>query len=578
MMATHNQPRSLVPLKAEVIAVSLLTIVGLLLRLWGLGMLGLDHFDEGIYAAAGLWVTSPRSLAGMDPTVISYAPGGFPFLVGIAYLGMGVGAFAAILPSILLGTLTIPAISWLARRTFGPGAGASAAAMAALSGFHVAYSRMALTDASFLLFWVLALVAGQRFLEGPGPVRGIVLGLAVGLAQWFKYNGWLAGLAVILTACFGLIVDARERERPRMRSVWGAGLVAALAAAAIYWPWFGFVERHGGYGALLRHHRSYVGGLSSWYDHWRLQLEQATVLSGSRTWNLAGASLACLAGALCTGIRPDLSRSVSRVVVPIALIVLLTVAPASPWWLGIPWVLRRWNVSRPGERLLLVAWTGLSILTPFYHPYARLWLPLFSIGWVLVGGVVSWAMAIEPGPDDATAHRGRRSRLAVVATVLCASLAVLQGLALRVPPHGGTGLPEGDSPPPGLSLNAAVSAILKDLPPEVTTLELLVRPSVTFYLGGRIPARAEPDLDHLLAERTPRAWALVDFVQLRQGGDLRSATDRLLERWELAGRYPSCLSLPTLLDVDPGAARAGRSDMLDASLLLLRPKRRAQTR
>ena len=82
--------------------------------------------------------------------------------------------------------------------------------MAALSGFHVAFSRMALTDASFLFFWVLALIAGQRFLERPGAARGVVLGLSVGLAQWFKYNGWLAGVAVPMAACLGL-VDRRER-------------------------------------------------------------------------------------------------------------------------------------------------------------------------------------------------------------------------------------------------------------------------------------------------------------------------------------------------------------------------------
>ena len=33
-------------------------------------------------------------------------------------------------------------------------------------------------------------------------------------------------------------------------------------------------------------------------------------------------------------------------------------------------------------------WPGLvlSILTPFYHPYARLWLPLQLLGWVLMAG------------------------------------------------------------------------------------------------------------------------------------------------------------------------------------------------
>ena len=63
---------------------------------------------------------------------------------------------------------------------------------------------------------------------------------------------------------------------------------------------------------------------------------------------------------------------------------------------------------------------------------------------------------------------------------------------------------------------------------------------------------------HLL--RTgPAAWALVDlaYSSARRGtrGRHRRGCSR---RWELVGEYPTSLSLPTLLDVDPGAARRGR--------------------
>lgn len=56
---------------------ALWTLVGGTLRLWSLRRLGLVHFDEGIYAIAGL--------VGLDPSVIPYAPPGFPFLIGLAY-------------------------------------------------------------------------------------------------------------------------------------------------------------------------------------------------------------------------------------------------------------------------------------------------------------------------------------------------------------------------------------------------------------------------------------------------------------------------------------------------------------
>ena len=55
--------------------------------------------------------------------MIPYAPPGFPILVGIAYLLLGVGDHAAIGVSQVAGVLTIPVVGWLGRRTFGPGAG-----------------------------------------------------------------------------------------------------------------------------------------------------------------------------------------------------------------------------------------------------------------------------------------------------------------------------------------------------------------------------------------------------------------------------------------------------------------------
>ena len=37
--------------------------------------------------------------------------------------------------------------------------------------------------------------------------------------------------------------------------------------------------------------------------------------------------------------------------------------------------------------VLGVGWALLAVLTPFYHPYARLWLPVQALTWVFVGGL-----------------------------------------------------------------------------------------------------------------------------------------------------------------------------------------------
>ena len=191
--------------------------------------------------------------------------------------------------------------AWLARRTFGPGAGAAAAAFAALSGPHIAFSRMALTDASFLLFWLVAIGLGQRFLERPNPARAVSLGLAVGLAQLFKYNGWISGVIVAASAVVWLLFHPREWRTRSMAATWGWGLLAAIVAAVVYWPWFRFVESHGGYAALLAHQRSYLGGLSSWPGHWSLQLAQERFLSGGPVWLACAGLAAALAMLISTG-------------------------------------------------------------------------------------------------------------------------------------------------------------------------------------------------------------------------------------------------------------------------------------
>ena len=94
----------------EIAIVAALMIVGGVLRIWGLGRLGLVHFDEGIYALAGLWSLSPRGLWSLDPTTIAYAPPGFPFLVGLAYWFLGVGDISAILVSIVAGHSDDPGV------------------------------------------------------------------------------------------------------------------------------------------------------------------------------------------------------------------------------------------------------------------------------------------------------------------------------------------------------------------------------------------------------------------------------------------------------------------------------------
>ncbi len=391
---TTTRPQAAPAPSRELLAVAALTLVGGIVRVWSPGRIGLNHFDEGIYALAGLWALSPRGLQALDPALIPYAPPGFPMLIGLAYACFGVSDFAAILVSIAAGTLTIPVTAWLARRTFGAGAGGAAAALAALSGPHVAFSRMALVDVAFVLCWLVALGCGQRFLERPGPACATTLGLAVGLSQLFKYNGWTSGAIVALAAALRLLLPEGRR---RAGAIWGWGFLAVAVATAVYAPWFVFVQNHGGYMALLAHQRGYASGPTAWPGHLRVQLAQARALCGGPAWVACSGLLA--AAALVwqrsgPGLSPIRAAGLAVLLSSAAIALAPPVGALCVLALCIAVLLGRKSWTSP-IAVVGTAWAFLRVLAPFYRPYARLWLPVEAIEWLVFGGVFS-AVSARP--------------------------------------------------------------------------------------------------------------------------------------------------------------------------------------
>jgi hypothetical protein len=560
-------------LARELWLVAALTLVGGTLRLSSLGRLGLVHFDEGIYALAGLWVFSPRGLPGLDPTTIPYAPPGFPFLVGLAYVLLGIGDTSAILVSIVAGTLTIPAVGWVACRTFGRGAGAAAAAFAAFSGPHLAFSRMALTDASFLLSWVLAIGLGQRFLERPGLLRAVMLGLSVGLAQLFKYNGWIAGVLVALSAAVWTLVCPEARARRSLLATWGWGLLAALLAAILYWPWYRFVESHGGYAALLAHHRSYVGGVSSWLGHLNVQLAQDRALSAGAGWELLAGLLAAMGTSVTALARPHAFRRIPGALLSMGFLVVICATEL----LGLVFVILLLGTSALASRNLtrslihvLMGWLVLFLMTPLYHPYARLWLPVAAFGWILMGG--GFAVILrrsDTGEAGATGGNPIQPILdPIVAFGVICLLAFLGNVRNNLLREYTLTTLLG----PSDSLRHACRILPNELPADLRNLRLYARPPVTFYLSDRLPVSPQPDLEHLLAPGDPRSWALLDMAMVRQQYGTPGRPPGLTERWMVIHEVPTTMTLTTFLDIDPSAASNGAGDR-SAPLLLLRPKR-----
>src|SRR5262249_34688179 len=153
-------------------------------------------------------------------------------------------------------------------------------------------------------------------------------------------------------------------------------------SAVVYLPWFAFVDRHGGYSSLMQHHRSYLGGAGTWYPFWAQQLAQSAALSGGPWWEAGRWSVAFLGAAWVNGFASRV-RLARWWVILVAGAALSAASASLGWWIGLavaPWLLFG---REPGTRVLGAWWLLLSILTPFYHPYARLWLPLGGAGWLL---------------------------------------------------------------------------------------------------------------------------------------------------------------------------------------------------
>ena len=567
----------------EILAVTLVTGVGFLLRIWPPGRLGLTHFDEGIYCFAATWSLSATGLSGIDPMLIPYAPPGYPILVGGVYSILGVFDGAAILVSQMAGTTTIPVVAWLARRASGPGAGCAAAILVALSGPHIAFSRMALTDSSFLLAWLIAVGMGIRFLERPGPARAIGLGIAVGLAQQFKYNGWLTGGIVIATALVGVGTQVESRRASHLVRTFGWGFLAAGVAALVVLPWFIFVENHGGYAALLRHQRSYLGGAGNWLAAFHSQEVQAVTLSGSKTL-VTFAWLIAAIGASWLRFRPFTNWLLPRRIYyqPILAMLLcvsfVEVIPDPAWWVGLafmPWLV---GAASTGTRFLGVWWLILSVMTPFYHPYARLWLPIHAAGWIIGGGLLSrgtaWLSSLHDplsGMTNSTGTiRGRigwRVAWLVAVGVLCAStLLATPGRARAIP-----GLLA-----PSDSLRHAASRVVSSLPAEVTGLRFLGRPSLRFYLAAsRINLLPQSGTDPFFSGTDRQVWALLDEAVLPADHSILSDP-----RWELVESFPTDLALPTLLDRNPSAGLTARGQVSSRTvqLRLFRPRSLSRSR
>jgi len=365
--------------------VAVVAIAGAALRFWDPASFGIDHYDEGVYVLSALGLGDASLPDRIFPDQIFFAP---PLYFGLAALAHAISGLpldtAAVLVSAFFGALTIPLVWWTGRSWFNPAAGIAASALLALSDFHISLSRAALTDATFLFFFLLAAALAARALERGSIPAALLAGLAAGLAWNTKYHGWLA-LAVAAGA--HVLALARGGGLERWKRSLVSWLVMIGTAVAVYLPWASYVASlPGGYGRLAEHQRLFLE--SDWLANLWQQAQRQGFLDGRLTD--ISLILAAAAALIAAGGRTGLSWPSIAVTGVLAAACLLPAGWAIVLALAMAGLVPAWCRRSIGSAIA-IAWLAIfSALTPLYRPYARLFLPLTIAACLLGGCALSW--------------------------------------------------------------------------------------------------------------------------------------------------------------------------------------------
>jgi hypothetical protein len=232
--------------------------------------------------------------------------------------------------------------------------------------------------------------------------------------------------------------------------------------------------------------------------------------------------------------------------------------PTLPWWIGLGVVPSLIRESKPAERLLAIWWLVLSIMTPLYHPYARLWLPLHAVGWLIAGGLVVRFGPFQRGGDGtaATANDPWALTWSRPHAILVILIFVLAAIEKSV--TGGVPLPPSRFTAATIQFRRVAADLRKGLPGALAShseIKVLARRPLVFYLltFGGVRFALQPDSTAVLENGRAGDLVIVDWVQLRSEDDPPGA-ERRLKKWGTVSHWSEELDPVTLLDVDFSAA------------------------
>ncbi len=494
------------------------TAVAAVLRLASITEQDLSHFDEGVYAIAAMGIRYP----GQE----FFAPPLFPNLLRLVAAVAGPSDWALYVFSALLGVLTVPLVAAFTWRCFGPSAAAAAAWLAAVSGWHIAFSRAVLTDVLYANLFQLSLLAAIELLKcGPCAVRkrwGITVLLALSLAgaTYTKYHFPVLVLGITLGSMCVLVVRRGERTL-LVRQFWFV-VAASVVGLLAYLPWLFHVNATVGYSALVAHHHGYFEGVAGWASNARDYVGFSAAFATHTEAITAGA---VVIGLRLLGLMPA---------APLALVAAVAAAIGGAQWLTgdmlypmcallfLGWASARWPVARV---MLAVTLLLLILITPCYRPYARLFLPAVQLAWPVVGAMLS--------------ELPRDGRPLVGVILMAAAGLWLLRTEIALPSCPGDGLPASHD-----GVEQAVRRLVKS----GEVIHVYARPCIVFYAMQHTRVVLEGNPANLVRAFQQGSPVLFDVALTLDNPRGARSLSELIEQQPRFSRVSYCPAKVTLLD------------------------------
>jgi 4-amino-4-deoxy-L-arabinose transferase-like glycosyltransferase len=237
----HPPALSRVPLPTFLRALGAIAAGALVIRLLQMLTLGVDAPEAGdsvfyhVVAgqlAQGLGFVDPLELVAGRLVPTAAHPPLWPVVLSIATQAGLETETAHRVVTCVVGTGAVAAIGFLGRRVGGGVVGLVAAGLAAVHPVLVTADGSLMSESLYGLLVALALLAALRLAERPTPLRGLLLGVALGLAALTRTE------ALVLALGIGAVLAWRWRRagRPARASLAPLAVVAA-AIAVVVAPW-----------------------------------------------------------------------------------------------------------------------------------------------------------------------------------------------------------------------------------------------------------------------------------------------------------------------------------------------------